>query len=252
MTVISRITGLVREMVFAYYFGASAGMDAFNVAYRIPNFLRNLFAEGAFSQAFVPVLSEYREKGSPDEVKIFLNHIAGSMFLVLFIFTAIMVLLAPFLVYVFAPGFIHDPTRFGLTAAMLRITFPYILFISLTAYISGILNSYGKFGVPAFAPNLLNLALIGAAIFLAPYFTEPTKALAWGIFIGGAAQLLFQLPFLSKLNLMPRPSILWRDTGVMRVLKLMLPAMFGVSVAQISFLVDNLLASFLRVGALHG
>lgn len=249
MTVISRITGLLRETVFAYYFGATAGMDAFFVAYRIPNFLRSLFAEGAFSQAFVPVLSEYREKQGEAEVKIFLNHVAGLMILVLFALTVVVVLAAPYLVYVFAPGFIHDPHRFGLTAVMLRITFPYILFVSLTAYISGILNAYGKFGIPAFAPNLLNLALVGAAIFMSPYFAEPEVALAWGIFIGGAAQLIFQLPFLYKLNLMPRPSILWRDTGVTRMLKLMLPAMFGVSVAQISFLVDNWLASFLQAGS---
>jgi len=249
MTVISRITGLLRDMVFAYYFGATAGMDAFNVAYRIPNFLRGLFAEGAFSQAFVPVLSEYRQKRSEEEVKFFLNHVAGIMLLVLFVFTVIAILITPYIVYVFAPGFINDPTRLGLTTAMLRITFPYILFISLTAYVSGILNTYGKFGVPAFAPNLLNLALIVAVVFMAPYFAEPTKALAWGIFIGGAAQLLFQLPFLYKLKLMPRPSILWRDAGVVRVLKLMMPAMFGVSVTQISVLVDNLLATFLPIGS---
>ncbi len=249
MTIISRITGLLRETVFAYYFGASAGMDAFYIAYRIPNFLRSLFAEGAFSQAFVPVLSEYREKQSHDEVKVFLNHIAGLMILVLFLLTVVAVLITPYLVYVFAPGYIHDPGRLDLTAVMLRITFPYILFISLAAYVSGILNAYGKFGIPAFTPNLLNLALVGVAIFLSPYFAEPAKALAWGIFLGGAAQLLFQLPFLSKLNLMPRPSILWRDRGVARVLKLMLPAMFGVSIAQISFLVDNWLASFLQVGS---
>ena len=249
MTVISRITGLLRETIFAYYFGASVGMDAFFVAYRIPNFLRSLFAEGAFSQAFVPVLSEYREGRSQGEVKVFLNHVAGLMILVLFVFTVIAVLVAPYLVYVFALGFVHDPNRFDLTAAMLRITFPYILFISLTAYVSSILNTYGKFGIPAFTPNLLNLALVGAAIFMSPYFAEPATALAWGIFIGGVAQLIFQLPFLYKLNLMPRPSILWRDSGVIRVLKLMLPAMFGVSVAQISFLVDNWLASFLPLGS---
>ncbi|MEI8054578.1 MAG: murein biosynthesis integral membrane protein MurJ [bacterium] len=250
MTVISRITGMVREMVFAYYFGAAAGMDAFNVAYRIPNFFRGLVGEGAFSQSFVPVLSEYHQQRGGAEVKTFLEAMAGVMLIVLFIFTVIVVLVTPWLVYVFAPGFIHDPTRFELTAVMLRITFPYILFISLTAYVSGILNTYGKFGVSAFAPNLLNLSLIGAAVFLAPYFTQPVVALAWGIFIGGMAQLLFQLPFLYKLNLLPRPRIVWRDTGVMRVLKLMVPAIFGVSVAQISFLVDNCLASFLPVGSI--
>jgi putative peptidoglycan lipid II flippase len=249
MTVISRITGLFREIAFAYYFGASAGMDAFNIAYRIPNFFRGLLGEGAFSQAFIPILSEYKERENEEKIKVFLNHLAGLMILILFILTAIAVIIAPYLVYVVAPGYINDPGRFNLTTAMLRITFPYILFISLTAYVSGVLNAYGKFGVPAFTPNLLNLVLIVAAIFLSPYFAEPTMALAWGIFIGGAAQLIFQLPFIAKLNFLPRPSISLGDNGVIRVLKLMLPAMFGVSIAQISFLVDNWLASFLQVGS---
>lgn len=251
MTVISRITGLLREMTFAYYLGASAGMDAFNSAYRIPNFFRCLFGEGAFSQAFVPMLAEYREKRTAAEVQDFLNHIAGSMISVLFTLTIIAVLITPWLVCVFAPGFIHDAYRFNLTASMLRITFPYILFVSLTAYVSGILNTYGKFGIPAFAPNLLNLALILAAIFLAPYFSEPTLALAWGIFVGGALQLIVQLPALYRLNLMPRPRILWSDPGVKRVLKLMTSAIFGVSVAQVSFLVDVCLASFLPIGSIN-
>lgn len=249
MTVTSRVTGFIRDLVFAHFFGAAAGLDAFFVAYRIPNFLRRLFAEGAFSQAFVPVLSEYRERSTHEEVQVFLNRIAGAMSTVLFIVTVLAILIAPWLVYVFAPGFGHDPTRYSLTVSMLRITFPYILFISLTAYVSGILNSYGKFSIPAFTPNLLNFALIGAAIFMAPHFKEPVKALAWGIFIGGMAQLLFQLPFLKKLGLMPRPEILWKDPGVRRVLRLMLPAIFGVSVAQISLLVDTVFASFLRQGS---
>jgi len=226
MTVISRITGFMRDLVCAHFFGAGAGFDAYIVAFRIPNFLRRLFAEGAFSQAFVPVLSEYSQSRSEDEVKVFLNRMAGAMTTVLFVVTVIAVLITPWLVYVFAPGFIHDPTRFQLSSSMLRVTFPYIFFISLTAYISGILNTYGKFSIPAFTPNLLNLALIGAAIFLAPYFAQPVKALAWGVFIGGVAQLLFQLPFLYKMGLMPRPQLLWRDEGVKRVLKLMMPAVF--------------------------
>ena len=249
MTVISRITGFMRDLVCAHFFGAGAGFDAYIVAFRIPNFLRRLFAEGAFSQAFVPVLSEYSQSRSEDEVKVFLNRMAGAMTTVLFVVTVIAVLITPWLVYVFAPGFIHDPTRFQLSSSMLRVTFPYIFFISLTAYISGILNTYGKFSIPAFTPNLLNLALIGAAIFLAPYFAQPVKALAWGVFIGGVAQLLFQLPFLYKMGLMPRPQLLWRDEGVKRVLKLMMPAVFGVSVAQLSVFIDTLFASFLHQGS---
>lgn len=250
MTGTSRITGFLRELAFAYVFGATAGLDAFLIAFKIPNFLRRLFAEGAFSQAFIPVLSEYRQTRSQEEVQIFINRIAGAITTVLFCVTVIAVLITPWLVWLFAPGFVHDPTRFELATTMLRITFPYILFISLSAFISGILNSYGKFSIPAFTPNLLNFALIGAALYLAPYFHPPVKALAWGIFIGGVAQLLFQLPFLKRINMLPRPQLLWRDEGVKKVLKLMLPAMFGVSVVQISLFIDTLFASFLKVGSL--
>jgi len=250
MTGTSRITGFLRELAFAYVFGATASLDAFIIAFRIPNFLRRLFAEGAFSQAFVPVLSEYRQTRSKEEVQVFINHIAGLITTALFCITVIAICITPWLMWLFAPGYIHDPTRLELATSMLRITFPYILFISLSAFISGILNSYGKFSIPAFAPNLLNFALIGAALYLAPYFHPPVKALAWGIFIGGVAQLLFQLPFLKRINMMPRPQLLWRDEGVRKVLKLMLPAMFGVSVVQISLFIDTLFASFLKVGSL--
>lgn len=247
MTMVSRFSGLLREIIFASYFGASAGMDAFTTAYRIPNFFRCLFGEGAFSQAFIPVLSEYKQNKDPAEIKAFLRSMAGVMLIVLFIFTFIAILTTPWLVYAFAAG--YDPARIMLTSTMLQITFPYILFVSLTAYVGGILNSYGKFGIPAFAPNLLNLSLIGAAIFLSRYFAQPVIALAWGIFIGGLAQLLFQLPFLCKLNLLAWPKFDWHNSGVIRVLRLMVPALFGVSVAQISLLVDNSLASFLATGS---
>ena len=249
MTVTSRITGYLRDLIFAQIFGASAGLDAFFVAFRIPNFLRRLFAEGAFSQAFIPVLSEYRQQQSQEEIRNFLNHIAGNMLLVLFLVTAVAVLITPWLMYVFAPGYLHDPTRYELAKTMLRITFPYLFFISLTAYVSGILNTFGKFGIPSFTPNLLNFSLIAAAIFLAPHFHKPVIALAWGVFIGGAAQLLFQLPFLYKLRLLPKPQPCWIDAGVKRVLKLMLPAIFGVSIAPISMLIDTFFASFLPVGS---
>jgi len=250
MTITSRITGFLRDLVFAHFFGAVSGFDAFLVAYRIPNFLRRLFAEGAFSQAFVPVLSEYRLKSSEQEIQLFLNRMAGLMITVLFAITVIAILITPIIVWIFVPGFIHDTSRYELAATMLRITFPYILFISLTAYVSGILNSYGKFSIPAFTPNLLNFALIGAAIYMAPWFAQPVQALAWGIFIGGIAQLLFQLPFLKKLNLMPKPQFFWKDPGVKKVLKLMVPAILGVSVAQISFFIDTLFASFLPQGSI--
>jgi putative peptidoglycan lipid II flippase len=250
MTVLSRIAGLVREIICANIFGASAGFDAFLVAFRIPNFMRRLFAEGAFAQAFVPVLSEYRQKRSVEDARIFIGRMAGNLSLVLFIVTAIAVLITPILVMIFAPGFIHDPTRFGLAAAMLRVTFPYLLFISLTAFAGAILNSYDVFSIPAITPVLLNLSLIGAAIFLAPHFKNPVEALAWGVFIGGILQLLLQIPFLKHLHLLPRPQIFWHDPGVKKVITLMVPAIFGVSVAQISLLIDTLFASFLRTGSI--
>ncbi|MCK4608173.1 MAG: murein biosynthesis integral membrane protein MurJ [Gammaproteobacteria bacterium] len=250
MTVLTRIVGLAREIIFANVFGASAGFDAFLVAFKIPNFMRRLFAEGAFSQAFVPVLSEYRQNRSQKEAQIFVNRMAGTLGLTLFIVTAIAVLITPIFVMIFAPGFIHDPTRFGLASAMLRITFPYLLLISLTAFAGSILNSYDIFSIPAITPILLNFSLIGAALFLAPHLKNPVEGLAWGVFIGGILQLLLQLPFLKYIKLLPKPQLCWRDPGVNRVLKLMVPAILGVSVAQISLMLDTLFASFLREGSI--
>lgn len=249
MTMLSRVLGLVRDMVIARYFGAGAGADAFFVAFKIPNFLRRLFAEGAFSQAFVPVLSSYRETQSRSEVQRLVNAVAGSLGLVLLGVTLAAILGAPVLTAVFAPGFLDDDAKFALTTEMLRITFPYLLLISLTAFAGGILNSYDRFAVPAFTPVLLNLAMIAAAIWLAPLMDEPIMALAWGVFIAGALQLFFQLPFLMRLGLLPRPRVDYRHEGVSRILKLMAPAMFGVSVSQINLLLDTVLASFLQTGS---
>lgn len=249
MTMISRVLGLVRDMVIARYFGAGAGSDAFFVAFKIPNFLRRLFAEGAFAQAFVPVLSEYREKRDQSAVKGLVDAVAGSLGFVLLVITALAVLGSPAITAMFAPGFLDDPIRFGLASEMLRLTFPYLLLISLTAFAGGILNSYDKFAVPAVTPVLLNLSLIGAAILLAPTMSEPIVALAWGVLIAGALQLLFQLPFLMKLGLMPRPRIDYKHEGVRTILKLMGPAIFGVSVSQINLLLDTVLASFLQTGS---
>lgn len=250
MTAISRVAGLAREIIQATLFGATAGMDAFLVAFKVPNFLRRLFAEGAFSQAFVPVLSEYRQTRTKEEVQEFINRMAGTLFLVLFVVTVIAVVITPVLIMIFAPGFIHDPTRFGLAAAMLKITFPYLLLISLTAFAGSILNTYDIFSVPSFTPVLLNLSMIGAAIFISPHLQEPVEGLAWGVLIGGVLQLGFQLPFLRKIRFLPKPKFGWSDPGVRRVVKLMVPAMVGVSVAQISLLIDTLLASFLREGSI--
>ena len=249
MTLVSRILGFVRDVVFARMFGAAAGMDAFLVAFKIPNFLRRMFAEGAFAQGFVPVLSEVKTRRGPGEVRELVDHVAGSLGLVLFVLTAVAVVAAPLLIMLFAPGFIDDDGRFDLAAGMLRITFPYLLFISLTACAGGILNAYGRFAVPAFTPVLLNLALLGAAWWLAPRMAEPITALAWGVFVAGIAQLAFQLPFLARLGLLPRPRPNFRDPGVRRIMKLMAPALFGASVTQINLLVDTLIASFLVTGS---
>lgn len=249
MTMLSRVLGLVRDMVIARYFGAGAGADAFFVAFKIPNFLRRLFAEGAFSQAFVPVLSSYRAKEDIAEVRRLVNAVAGSLGLVLLGVTLVAMLGAPLLTAVFAPGFLDDDYKFGLASDMLRITFPYLLLISLTAFAGGILNSYDRFAIPAFTPVLLNLAMIGAAVFLTPLMETPVMALAWGVFIAGALQLFFQLPFLMRLGLLPRPRVDYRHEGVSRILKLMAPALFGVSVSQINLLLDTVLASFLQTGS---
>jgi len=253
MTMLSRVLGLLRDVVLARLFGAGAGADAFFVAFRIPNFLRRLFAEGAFSQAFVPVLSEYKTRRDDAEVHRLLAHVSGMLMVVLFVVTLVGVIGAPLLITVFAPGFIDDGDKFSLTVAMVRITFPYILFISLTALAGGVLNSYGRFAVPAVTPVLLNLSLIAAALWLAPQMEHPAMALAWGVFIAGAAQLLFQLPFLARLGLLPRPRLNpWRNRhheGVRQIGRLMMPAIFGSSIVQINLLFDTLIASFLATGS---
>ncbi len=249
MTFLSRILGFIRDVVIARMFGAGMGADVFFVAFKIPNFLRRLFAEGAFSQAFVPVLAEYRQRGDRD-LRDLIHHTSGTLFTILFVITLIGVLASPLLIMLFAPGFISEPEKLDLASQMLAITFPYLLFISLTALSGSILNSFGKFAVPAFTPVFLNLSLIIAAIWLAPVLDEPVKALAWGVFVGGMVQLLFQLPFLLKIHIRPKPRWGWRHEGVQKILRLMLPGMFGVSVAQINLLLDTVLASFLVTGSI--
>ncbi len=250
MTFLSRVIGFIRDMVIAQLFGASAGIDAFLLAFKIPNFMRRLFAEGAFSQAFVPVLSEYRTLQDKTAVKLLVDKTFTALSLVLLLITFLGVIGAPFLIWIFAPGFPQNDIRFPLACHLLHFTFPYILFISLTAFASGIQNAYGKFAMPAFTPVLLNLSLIVAAYFFAALFVQPMEALAWGVFIAGVAQLLFQIPFLAKLGLLPRIRIDWQDPGVKRILTLMVPALVGASVMQVNLLVDTMFASFLPVGSL--
>ncbi|MCW8909745.1 MAG: murein biosynthesis integral membrane protein MurJ [Gammaproteobacteria bacterium] len=249
MTLLSRILGLIRDIVFAAFFGVSGGTDAFFVAFKIPNFMRRLFAEGAFSQSFVPVFSEYKETRSREALEDLINHVAGTLGGTLLLISAIGSLAAPVVVMIFAPGFIDEPERFQLTSDMLRITFPYIFFIALTAFAGGILNSYSRFAVPAFTPVLLNLSLIAAALWASPYFEQPIMALAWGVAIAGLGQLLFQFPFLMKLRLMPRPRYHKQHEGVTKIIRLMIPAIIGSSVAQINLLFDTIIASFLVAGS---
>ena len=249
LTLLSRLLGFVRDMAIARLAGAGLGADAFLVAFRIPNFLRRLFAEGAFSQAFVPVLAETRRRSTPAELRALVDGTAGTVGLVLLGITAAAVAAAPLLILLFAPGFSADAGRLALATELLRITFPYLLFIGGTALAGAILNTFGNFWVPAFTPVLLNLAIIGAALGVASGLEQPVTALAWGVFLGGTLQLLFQLPFLARLRLLPRPVWRPRDPGVRRILRLMGPALLGVSAAQVNLLVDTLMASFLKGGS---
>ncbi len=249
MTMISRVLGFIRDIVIARFFGAGVGTDAFFVAFKIPNFMRRLFAEGAFSQAFVPVLSEYKENQSTEALKELIEKTAGTLATVLFFITLIGVIAAPLLIYIFAPGFAADGSRHDLAVDMLRLTFPYLFFISLTAMAGGVLNTYGKFAIPAITPVFLNLSFLAAIFCLSPLLDEPIMALAWGVLLAGIVQLAFQFPYLNKLGLMPRLKFDRNHVGVKKIMNLMLPALFGVSVTQINLLVDTLLASFLVTGS---
>jgi putative peptidoglycan lipid II flippase len=253
MTFLSRISGLVRDQIYAQVFGAGAAMDAFVVAFRIPNFMRRLSAEGSFSMAFVPVLAEYKAKGDHAAVKALVDRVAGVLAAVLLVATALAVLLAPWVMRVFAPGFEPDSDQFRLATLMLQITFPYALFISLASLVGGVLNSYQRFAIPALSPILLNISMIAAALCLVPYMKawgyEPVLALAWGVFVAGILQLAFQLPSLAKLGLLPRPRFDLAHAGVRKIMRLMVPTLFGSSVAQVNLLFNTLAASLLMGGS---
>ncbi|MGP5541187.1 murein biosynthesis integral membrane protein MurJ [Psychrobacter celer] len=249
MTMLSRVLGLLRDVVLLGVFGAGGLMDAFLVAFKIPNFLRRLFAEGAFSQAFVPVLSEYKEKYSLQQVQILVSRTSGALLLVLSMLTVLVILIAPWVVTLFAPGFADQPDKFAITAELLRLTFPYLLFISMTAFASGILQSYGRFAAPAFAPVLLNLCMIGGALIFAPMFDTPIMALGYAVAIAGLLQFLIQLPQLWQQKLLVAPKVDFKHEGVRRILKLMLPAIFGVSVTQINLLLNTVFASLMIGGS---
>lgn len=248
-TLSSRVLGLVRDVVLAALVGANSNADAFFVAFKIPNFLRRLFAEGAFAQAFVPVLADTREQGGKAAVQALIDRVGGVLGGTLLVLTAVTIVAAPLVATVFAPGFHRDPAKLALTAELIRITFPYLFLISLTGFAGGILNAHGRFAVPAFTPVILNLSLIAAAVLAAPKLAEPVYGLAWGVLMAGCLQLLFQLPALYGIGLVPRPRWDTQYPGVRRILTLMVPALFGVSVSQINLLLDTVLASLLPAGS---
>ncbi len=249
MTLLSRVLGYVRDLVIARVFGAGLAADAFFVAFKLPNLLRRLFAEGAFSQAFVPILAEYKNQRGAAETRLLVDHVAGALAAALFIVTLIGVVAAPLIILVTAPGFTATPGKFELTVDLLRVTFPYIFFISLTALAGGILNTYSRFAVPAVTPTLLNLSFIGFALWGAPYFDPPVTALAWAVFAGGVAQLALQVPFLARVGLLPRFKLNLKDAALWRILRQMGPAVFGVSISQVSLVINAIFASFLVTGS---
>jgi putative peptidoglycan lipid II flippase len=249
LTLVSRILAFVRDVLIARIFGAGMATDAFFVAFKLPNLLRRLFAEGAFSQAFVPIFGEYKNRRGHEETQLLVDHVTTMLALILFVVTLVGIIAAPVFVFISAPGFLKDMPKFDLTVQLLRITTPYIFFISLVAVAAGILNTYNRFWVPAFAPILLNVCFIGAALWLAPYFDPPILALAWAVFIAGFVQLAFQIPFLKKIGMLPRIRFSTKDEGMRRVIRQMGPAVFGVSIAQISLIINTIFASFLAVGS---
>ncbi|MDA8362136.1 MAG: murein biosynthesis integral membrane protein MurJ [Gammaproteobacteria bacterium] len=252
MTLLSRLTGFVRDILLARLLGTSALADAFFVAFRIPNFLRRIFGEGAFSQAFVPVFAGYDHTDGPrrSEAQEFADSMAGSFALVLMGVSLLGVIAAPLLILILAPGFLHEPHEYHVAVTLLRITFPYLFFISLVAMAGGMLNTRGRFAAAAFTPVLLNVTLIIAAGVIAPHTASPVITVAWGVFAGGALQLLFQVPFLRRQRLLPRLRFSFRHPGVRRVFQLMIPGLFGASIAQINLIVDTMLASFLATGSI--
>jgi len=250
MTFLSRILGLVRDTLAAQIYGVNAQVDAFLIAFKIPNFMRNLFAEGCFSQAFVPVMADYKTKSTHEETRRFVSYVAGALGLVLLLLTLVGIVGAPWITKLFAPGYHKEYGQFSLTVKMLRITFPYLMLISLTAMACAIINSCNRFAPAAFTPVLLNACLIACALWLSPWLSIPVEAQAWGILLAGFIQLGFLLPYLKRLGFLVRPRLNWQDPGVKRVMAIMLPALFGASISQLSLLINTVFASFLKVGSI--
>ncbi|WP_288491903.1 murein biosynthesis integral membrane protein MurJ [uncultured Pseudomonas sp.] len=249
MTMLSRVLGFVRDTIVARTFGAGMATDAFFVAFKLPNLLRRIFAEGAFSQAFVPILAEYKAQQGEEATRTFLAYVSGLLTLVLAVVTLLGMLAAPLVIWITAPGFADTPEKFALTSSLLRVTFPYILLISLASLAGAVLNTWNRFSVPAFVPTLLNISMIIFALFLTPYFDPPIMAMAWATLVGGLAQFLYQLPHLKRIGMLVLPRLNLRDSGVWRVMKQMGPAILGVSVSQISLIINTIFASFLAAGS---
>ncbi|WFW58934.1 murein biosynthesis integral membrane protein MurJ [Citrobacter freundii] len=249
MTMFSRVLGFARDAIVARIFGAGMATDAFFVAFKLPNLLRRIFAEGAFSQAFVPILAEYKSKQGEDATRVFVSYVSGLLTLALAVVTVAGMLAAPWVIMVTAPGFADTADKFTLTTQLLQITFPYILLISLASLAGAILNTWNRFSIPAFAPTFLNISMIGFALFAAPYFNPSVLALAWAVTVGGVLQLVYQLPHLKKIGMLVLPRVNFRDAGAMRVVKQMGPAILGVSVSQISLIINTIFASFLASGS---
>ncbi|WP_213990965.1 murein biosynthesis integral membrane protein MurJ [Sodalis sp. dw_96] len=249
MTLFSRVLGFARDAIVARIFGAGMATDAFFVAFKLPNLLRRIFAEGAFSQAFVPILAEYKSQQGEEATRTFVAYIAGLLTLALALVTVAGMLAAPWVIMVTAPGFVDSPDKFVLTSSLLRITFPYIMLISLASLVGAILNTWNRFSVPAFAPTLLNISMILFALFAAPHFHPPVLALAWAVVAGGILQLVYQLPHLKRIGMLVMPRLQFKDAGVWRVLRQMGPAILGVSVSQISLIINTIFASFLVSGS---
>ncbi|MDB6050999.1 MAG: mviN [Pseudomonas sp.] len=249
ITMVSRVLGFVRDTIIARTFGAGMATDAFFIAFKLPNLLRRIFAEGAFSQAFVPILAEYKNQQGEEAARTLVAYVSGLLTLVLAVVTLIGIVAAPWVIWITAPGFADTPEKFALTTDLLRVTFPYILLISLSSLAGAILNTWNRFSVPAFVPTLLNLSMIVFAVFLTPYFHPPVMVLGWSVLVGGLLQLLYQLPHLKKIGMLVLPRLNLRDSGVWRVMKQMLPAILGVSVSQISLIINTIFASFLAAGS---
>ncbi|WJG08489.1 murein biosynthesis integral membrane protein MurJ [Aliiglaciecola sp. LCG003] len=256
MTFLSRVLGLIRDVVVANMLGAGAAADVFLVANKIPNFLRRLFAEGAFAQAFIPVLTEVKNEGDKEHLKLFIAKASGTLGVVVTLVTLLGVIGSPVVAALFGAGWFLDylqgspqGDKFEPFALMLKITFPYLFFVSLTGLSGAILNTLNKFAVAAFTPVLLNVSIIACAIYLSPSFENPEFALAWGVFFGGLMQLLFQIPFLYRAGVLVKPKWAWSDPKVSKVRRLMIPALFGVSVSQINLLLDTMIATALMTGS---